>query len=116
MRRNKRKKYLLFLSSLSFLGLSYLIFSVDPSSKIQLFSQSEIWLRETTLFLFFFLLLTFLSSLLSFVLNNIRSGIFISFFIVLYFFLRLNHFNQPFFLIILTALFLTLGLLFKKKK
>jgi len=120
MRRKKRALWLLVLSFSSLATLIYLVVSFSPSKQFTLpleaASDAAKWGHFPLLPVFFILLFLFVFSLIAYLLNNARRGLFAAFFITTYLLLRFFHLTHIFFLIILIALFFTLELLFTNRK
>ena len=120
MRRKRRPVWLLVVSLLSLASLIYLILNFPPSHKFTILdlkiASSAYNLQFTILPIFFLLTFAFCFSLFAFLLNNKRRGLFFGLFVLTILVLRLNHLLHPFFLILLLAFFITLELLFKRRK
>ena len=112
MRRKKRPIWLLVVSLLSLASLIYLILNFPPNWKFEIGN----YLKFDILYIFFTLLFTFFFPLIAFLLNNKRRGLFFGLFVLTILVLRLNYLLHPFFLILLLAFFITLELLFKRRK
>jgi len=109
--RKRRNFWHLILSIISLIGLVYLIIFVKPDQNLQ-----ALIFKISPLPLFFVLVFLFLTSIISFVFRNLRWGIFVGLFIVGLLILMLYHFAQPFFIIMLLALFFVLELVFSHKR
>lgn len=109
--RNKRSPISLVAGIISLGLLIFFVLSFPPDKNLNVLSFSI-----SLIPIFFVLLLISAYELFSFALNNQRQGFLISFFATLYLILRLNKLTHPFFLILLIAIFITLELLFRKRK
>lgn len=111
MRKNREDFPAIIIGFAALISLIYIIlnFAPDKSFNILNFSFSPILI---------FLVLVFISiyELFSFTFNDQRQGFLVSFFATLYLILRLNRLIHPFFLILIVAIFITLELLFRKRK
>lgn len=123
IRHRKRHFWLLIFSFLIFCALVYLVLNFDPTDQFTIHLPSM--LRKTlqldnlplSIPTIFFLLLFLLSfSLTSYLLNNLRRGIFVGFFTTSYFLLRFFHLTHISLLILLIALFVTLELFFSRRR
>src|SRR3989344_9373806 len=110
MRRKKKNVWLLTLSILSLSSFIYFINSFSPSSNLPI-ANYQIPIIPA-FFLVFFIFLFFLSSYL---LDNFRRAITIGVLICLYFTLRLFDLNNPLYIILLVALFISIELFLKKR-
>lgn len=114
MRRKKRPFLFLVISLLSLIGLSYLAFSFPPNWKFAIGSPVG-ELKLEILLIFFTLLFLSVSSLASYLLNNVRRGVLVSVFTTTYFLFRLFHLTHPLFLVLLLGLFITIELFFNQR-
>jgi len=110
MRKKKKYLWLLVVSLLFLISLSYLILNFSPAFKFSLlnFQFSILIPGLALLFLFVF-------SLFSFILNA-RRGILLGLLVVSYLLLRMNGLTSPFFAILLLLLFGGIELFFVKRK
>ncbi len=123
MRHQKRPLLLLIIGIFSLLALAGLIYFFPPDTAFTL-SQIlpnlsfplEKFIQVSIIILFFLLLAIFLFSLCSYAFKSKAHGVLIASFFVIYFLFRLNHLTNPFFLILLIALFVTLELFVSNKK
>lgn len=113
-KRGERKKRPLLLLVLGIISLSLLIYGVYTYSPNTILPAYTLLPSLTPLALFFFLLFLSFYSLFGYIFNNNRRGLLISLFFCSYLLLRLNHLTQPFFLILLFSLFLSLELFFSR--
>lgn len=93
------------------IGLIYLLVSYPPSFELRIGSY-ELGILN----LFFTLVFLFLFSLIAYIFNNARRGMFAGVFVVIYLFLRLTKLTHPFFLVLIIALLVTIELFFSRKK
>ncbi len=111
MKRRKKPIWLLIVGLLSLAIFIYLIVFLSPNFQVAVFNfQVPIF----PVFLLISFLLFF--SISSFVLNNMRRGIFIGLFASTYLLLRFLDLTHIFFLIMLLILFVTLEMFFSYKK
>src|SRR3989344_6221949 len=110
MKRRKKPIWLLIGGLLSLVIFIYLIVFFSPNSQ---FSTFNFQLSILPVFLLISFLLFFSAS--SYLLNNIRRGIFVGLFALIYLLLRLLNLTHPFFLIMLLILFITLEMFFSYK-
>ncbi|MBA3723552.1 MAG: hypothetical protein H0W89_01510 [Candidatus Levybacteria bacterium] len=111
MRGFKKKLLFLLLSIVSGLLLGGLVYFYPPDA---VFSFS--FIQISYLSIFFFLLALWLFATGTFVFKSKFHGLFITLFVVIYLIFRLNNLTHPFFLILLSALFLTLELFISHRK
>mgnify|MGYP001616429146 CR=1 FL=1 len=111
MKRRKKPIWLLIGGLLSLVIFIYLIVFFSPNFQFSIFNFQlpilPVFLL-TSFFLFF--------SVSSFLLNNMRRGIFIGLFVSVYLLLRFLDLTHIFFLIMLLILFTTLEMFFSYKK
>lgn len=112
-----RKKNILLLitSILLLICLTFLIFTFPPTYQFPI-SIANLHENVSILYLFFILLCSFLFCFITFLFKSIVHGILIAIFITLYLIFRLNGLTDPFFLILLAAICLTLELAFAQSK
>ena len=109
--RKKRNLSFLIVGLIELAAIAYLVLNISPDKNLSLFN-----IAISSVFTLFVLLSSSLFFLVSFILNDQRQGFLISFFATLYLILRLNRLTHPLFLILIIAIFVTLELLFKKRK
>ncbi|HEX8932326.1 MAG TPA: hypothetical protein VF810_04175 [Patescibacteria group bacterium] len=110
--RHKRKNFIfLLLGILSLAAFFCLVNFFSPDFAITLYS-----FQLSIFYIFFALLFILLFALGSYFLQSKKQGILIATFFSAFLLFRLNNLTHPFFVILLTALFLTLELLFTYKK
>jgi hypothetical protein len=117
MRYRKRPLPLLIIGILSLTALFYLIYFFSPDINITFPAVALVlpgsiskYINIPPVDVFFILLTIFLFSLGSYVFKSIKHGILIAGFAVTYLIFRLNHLTNPFFLVLLLALFFVLEL------
>lgn len=124
MKRRKKPIWLLIGGLLSLIILTYLIVFLSPNSQFSLAPQSLLDPRSLSeggakvgiLPFFFILIFTSFFSVSSFLLKDMRRGIFIGLFASTYLLLRFIDLTHIFFLIMLLILFATLEMFFSYKK
>ncbi|HVA96521.1 MAG TPA: hypothetical protein VND99_02610 [Candidatus Acidoferrales bacterium] len=118
MRSRKRPLTLLIAGILSLCALAGFIYFLSPETPISFsgmitglpFSLDK-YIRIPPVSIFFLLLALFLFSIGSYIFKSIKHGILIAGFVIIYLTFRLNHLTNPFFLVLLLALFFVLELL-----
>jgi len=123
MRHRGRPLLLLFIGIISLIALGCLIYFSPPNSSItftgilaNLPFSLERFIEIPTMILFFLLLALFLFGTGSYIFKSKIHGVLISAFVIIYLIFRLNHLTNPFFLILLLALFVTLELFVSNRK
>lgn len=118
MRHRKRPLSLLFIGIICFVLLGCLIYFFSPNANLAL-SQNYVsipfsldkYIQIPPLFIFFVLVAISFFSLGTYIFKSRAHGFLIAGLIVTYFIFRLNNLTNPFFLILLLALFFTLEML-----
>lgn len=119
MNRRKRPFWLLFLSLLSLAGLIYLVINYSPNSQFTLPFGAQAMggildFKIPILYIFLLLFFVFLVSIISYLLRSPRRAILIGLLTIIYLIFRMLNLNNPYFLLLLLALFISLELFLKK--
>ncbi len=109
MRRKKSRYWLLLLSILSLIGITYLIIFTSPEKGFDFLSFT--FPNVIGLFVLVFI---FIFSFVSFLFKKIKHGIFSSFLVVSILMLFLYKLAHIYFILLLIALFILLEFLFKE--
>jgi hypothetical protein len=109
----KRKKLIppLIIAILSLLGTILLIITFNPTRQIDLS-----FIKLSPIIPFFLCVFLSIAGILGFTLNNLRRGIFIALFTVVFLLLQMMRYNNIFYTALLIIIFVLLELLFWKKK
>lgn len=115
MRHRKRPLILLFAGVICLITLGCLVYFIPPNTSFSLLqivpsipSTIDKYTQFPTILLFYILLSLFLFTTVSYFFKSKIHGVLITAFVIIYLIFRLNHLTNPFFLIILLALFVTL--------
>src|SRR5258708_4297567 len=107
----RRKTYLpLIVLIISLLLLGYILFNYSPAVVISIKTLSI-----SILWIFFIIVFFSLSSLLYLFLRSITYSTLCSLCVVIFLLLRLNHLANPFFVVLLLAVFSTFAFVFNKR-
>jgi hypothetical protein len=106
--RSKKMSWKYLLSTVGLVGiLGYMLYTVPPSFTASLYS-----IKISIVLLFFILALFFLFSLFMFLTGSKKHASLLSLFIIICLVFLLYNFTQPFFFVLLAALFFILEILF----
>jgi len=118
MRHYKRTLVLLFIGIISLIALACLIYFLPPTmtfSSAPIFPNLpfsfEKFIQMPPLIIFFLLVAIFFFSIGTYIFKSKTHGLLIAGTVITYLLFRINHLTNPFFLILLLALFFTLEML-----
>jgi hypothetical protein len=123
MRHRGRPLLLLLIGIISLIALAALIYFVSPNLSFgpallfpNLSFPLEKFVQIPTTILFFILFSIFIFCTSSYILKSKTHGVLITGFLIIYLIFRLTHLTNPFFLILLLALFVTLELFVSNRR
>jgi len=108
----KKRKIVPFLISLVFLGTTtYIIVNYPPTLSLPVLNY-----KVPILYVFFVSFFLFITYFFAYILRDLRRGLFTALFVTAFLLLNFYRLGQPIFVILLIAIFITLELLFTRRK